>query len=170
MRYCINLLIILLLLNACSWEEDGELIDVKRPARIINKTDLSFILEAKWTDNHGNDSINSYTIKAGDILYIYDYMTSTEDASNVYKSQVNFSVSECGLYALGCENDPMDIRLIFQSEEKQCLLYKGAIKENDIRTINSFEEYHVERSVGVNVHLYEYIITEDMLKEAVPCD
>jgi hypothetical protein len=60
--------------------------------------------------------------------------------------------------------------LIFQSEEKQCLLYKGAIKENDIRTINSFEEYHVERSVGVNVHLYEYIITEDMLKEAVPCD
>ena len=53
-----------------------------------------------------------------------------------------------GLYALGCENDPMDIRLIFQSEEKQCLLYKGAIKENDIRTINSFEEYHVERSVG----------------------
>ncbi len=37
MRYCINLLIILLLLNACSWEEDGELIDVKRPARIINR-------------------------------------------------------------------------------------------------------------------------------------
>ncbi len=63
----------------------------------------------------------------------------------------------------------MDIRLIFQSERKAyCLLYKSAIKENDIRTINS--EYHVRHSWEVNVHLYEYIITEDMLNEAVPCD
>lgn len=162
MKCHINLLFILFyfLLNACYWAEDGDAIEVTQPARIINKSDVSVVLEAKWTDNNGNDSLNNYIIKAGDTL-------------NVYKDNqflISLPVSECGLYAQSCEKEPIDVRLIFQNDEKKCLLYKGALQENDIRSINSFNEYGIESSVGVNVHLYEYIITEAHLNKAAPCE
>ena len=70
-----------------------------------------------------------------------------------------------------------DVKLVFYSntDSSKCLSFEGEkIKQNDIRSFSSYEsigrcDFCVVRAMAYPEGML-YRITEDMLKEAVPCD
>lgn len=76
------------------------------------------------------------------------------------------------------EKSPLyDVKLVFypDTDSSKCLSFEGdKIKQNDIRSFSSYEnigrcDFCVTRGEYVTYGML-YRITEDMLKEAVPCD
>ena len=82
-------------------------------------------------------------------------------------------LNENGL--IGMDSTPYDVLLVFSVSPQRCLLFKGKeYREDDIRSFSSYEnigrcDFCVTRGEYVTYGML-YRITEDMLKEAVPCD
>lgn len=147
-------LLFILMLSACSDCEDCEeavhddIVGLKNESGVDVK--ISFFIDSDTLD---------VIVRNQERFF---YLDTSRDKNVPSNSQ--------GLYLWG---KPIDVKMVFLTESAKCLDFVGDVENRDIdiRLIESYQK--VEEGVtmpGVNLQLYQYVITADLIDRAKECN
>jgi len=143
-------------LSSCSTDAN----DMQYEPIYLNQTDVNVLVLWRYVENTFFDTV---LVESGDSSYAV-----VDDRFPLLQENGLRWSEKLPLY---------DVKLVFYSntDSSKCLSFEGEkIKQNDIRSFSSYEsigrcDFCVVRAMAYPEGML-YRITDDMLKEAVPCD